>query len=585
MYYVLNYYQGNIDNISIGLKLLSIGAAFIVPGLLYLMLILKKTDSGLLKTCLCFSFLFASSSFLHWKNNLLVQTGIFNFSHVINVNIFSYYLFFLNAALFLPLGIIISLIKKSKTKLSLIARRQFNAIIISMIIIYGCLLMNFSLNFGMLFNFSGSFLMLLAFAMIGYAIVHFRNLEINRIIYQFLFAAFFGLPLLALHIFISIFLVGTLGYILSTTVSLAVIVFITLFAPYKKTIQNLLKRFIYQGNYDYLNVLRDVSQGLSSIIELDQLCEQLVNIISQTVSPEQVALFYADDENESYFIKSSIGIDAQQQNDLHLERENGLVFYLKENDRPLIKGELAQFEKAEIVDQLFEGVSKIAAEVVIPLKIKNRLIGFMCLSQKTSRNIYNQADIDELVFFAAEASKALEHARVYSEAIVDNLTKVFNQNYFLMRLREEIARSKRYGHLISLLFIDFKVLDNDLILKAVGLLLKTKVRNVDVLGRYSQQMFAVILPQTAKDNDDLEQAMAKHKKDTMLVAERIMQGIEEFKSIHKGKKVKLDARIGLSCFDGQDKQFTEDLFIEQAEQALAKAHRARTHKVVCFERT
>ena len=58
----------------------------------------------------------------------------------------------------------------------------------------------------------------------------------------------------------------------------------------------------------------------------------------------------------------------------------------------------------------------------------------------------------------------------------------------------------------------------ELLLKGVGLLLKTKVRNVDILALYKNQQFAVILPETARTKEISEEVKNKqHSKDTMLV--------------------------------------------------------------------
>ena len=290
------------------------------------------------------------------------------------------------------------------------------------------------------------------------------------------------------------------------------------------------------------------------------------------------------DKKEGFFIKSSLGIGADIQKDLFIKPGALLVDCLRNSEGLIVKSELLQFERSQKVDDCFSLLLAVAAEVIIPLKIGDRLIGFISLSEKTSNDIYSQEDINALTFFAVEAAKALEHSRVYAEAIVDRATKTFNKNYFLMRLREEIARSKRYQRPISLLFVQLNDLKDELLLKAAGLLLKTKIRNVDVLGRYSDSVFAIILPETAAGQNDSPQALEKHKEDTMLVANRISQGIDGFVSSHEGKEVKLSANIGVCCFDSQDKQFTEDDFIKDTAAALVKARQSESTKIFCSER-
>jgi len=592
MYFVITYYHNTIENALFVFKIFATGAAFIVPALLHMLLTLKSKKIGLLKIFRMFSFLFAFSSFYYWDKSFLLKTNLFQWESVINVNVFSYYLFFLNAALFLPLGLVIAAIKKSEVKQSGIALKQSRFIILGIGFIDVCLLMNFAINFGMSFNFIGALLMLLSFLSIAYAIVKFRCLGFDQILYQCLLTVLFVGPLIGLHIIISKLLLSMIGFLGGTTGSLLIIIFIILFSPYKQFIRVFLRKIVYKGKYDYQNVLAELSQGLTIIIELDQLCDYLIDVIIQTINPRKIAFFQEDIDVGGYIIKASAGIDSALLQNLRISADSQILQRLPENSGMLIKSDLKQIENFEAVEKIFEPASAIDAEIIIPLRLKNRLIGFITLGAKSSGEIYNQGDIAVLEVFAKEASKALEHARVYSQAIIDNGSKLFNQNYFLMRLREEIARAKRYSRPISLLFIALEdpqanadIETERLLLKAIGLLLKTKVRNVDVLARYGNKIFAVILPETGLSQENqADNVDSKHKQTTILVADRIIQGIESFSAEYKGKTVGLNACIGVACFNGEDKQFSEESFISQAETALRMAKDNGKNKIVCFER-
>jgi len=592
MYFVIIYYQQMTDNTMFFLKLFATGAAFIVPALLNMLLTIKPKKSGLLKIFLVFSFLFAFSSFYYWNKSFLLKTNVFQWESVINVNIFSYYLFFLNVSLFLPLGIVIASIKKNEMRQSEIAIKQSRFIILGIGSIAVCLLMNFAVDFGMSFNFIGALLILLSFSAIAYVIVKLRCLEFDRIIYKLLLTVLFVGPLIGLHLFISKLLFSVVGFLLATSCSLLVIILIILLSPYKKFIRMFLEKIVYKGKYDYQNVLAELSQGLTVIIEVDQLCDYLIDVIVQTINAKKIAFFQEDSDGEGYIIKASEGIGSEIQENMRISADSQILQRLQGLSGMLIKSEMNQSENLGAVEKIFEPVSRIDAEIIISLRLRNRLIGFITLGAKSSGEIYNQGDIDVLEIFALEASKALEHARVYSQAIVDNVSNVFNQNYFLMRLREEIARAKRYIRPISLLFIaledNYSTADIEaerLLLKAIGLLLKTKVRNVDVLARYSNRVFAIILPETGMSQEKQEDTVnIKHKQDTLLVASRISQGIANFTAEYKGKIVGLNASIGLACFNCEDKQFTEESFISQAEIALNMAKDNGKNKIVCFER-
>ena len=86
MYFAIIHYHNNIDNVMFVLKIFAVGAAFIVPVLLNILLSLKGKKSGLLKIFFCFSFLFAISSLYYWDKSFFLKTYFFQPESVINVN-------------------------------------------------------------------------------------------------------------------------------------------------------------------------------------------------------------------------------------------------------------------------------------------------------------------------------------------------------------------------------------------------------------------------------------------------------------------------------------------------------------------
>ena len=111
----------------------------------------------------------------------------------------------------------------------------------------------------------------------------------------------------------------------------------------------------------------------------------------------------------------------------------------------------------------------------------------------------------------AEANSQLEQANehLFAQASTDGLTGLCNHRMFQERLTEEVYRSRRYQHPLSLLLIDvdrFKLYNDsfghpegDNVLRAVARLLQSTVRECDLVARYGGEEFAIILPNTESD--------------------------------------------------------------------------------------
>lgn len=96
--------------------------------------------------------------------------------------------------------------------------------------------------------------------------------------------------------------------------------------------------------------------------------------------------------------------------------------------------------------------------------------------------------------------------QLISLAVIDQLTGLYNKSYLLKTMDKEIERSRRYGLSFSILFLDiddFKEINyrmgnliGNVILRNISGLLRQKVRNTDVLGRYGGDEFLLLMPQT-----------------------------------------------------------------------------------------
>ena len=156
----------------------------------------------------------------------------------------------------------------------------------------------------------------------------------------------------------------------------------------------------------------------------------------------------------------------------------------------------------------------------------------------------------------------------------DALTGLYNRWFVLEKIDSEINRALRHGSPVSLLMLDvdhFKRINDtwghpagDLVLQAIGKLLRESCRVYDVPGRYGGEEFCILLPETKPGN-------------TTVVAERIRRRLEETEMRCGDDSVVVTASMGIAGLDvplDDGEVLSPAALIERADRALysAKSH-------------
>ncbi len=213
--------------------------------------------------------------------------------------------------------------------------------------------------------------------------------------------------------------------------------------------------------------------------------------------------------------------------------------------------------------------------LLLPLRGSEDVVGVVCLADKSTGRPFTEAETTPLAFFADRAGQALENGEKFRHlqelAAVDELTGLANRRQFQAALEREVQRARRYDRPLSLAILDldhFKLFNDrcghqagDRALAAVGEILRTSLREVDVVARYGGEEFAVILPETAARGTG-------GARNPFPFLERLRRRIEEthIPGAEKLPAGKLTISGGVACFP-DDATTVEDL-VREADQSL-----------------
>ncbi len=216
--------------------------------------------------------------------------------------------------------------------------------------------------------------------------------------------------------------------------------------------------------------------------------------------------------------------------------------------------------------------------VAVSLRVKDKVIAAV-----TGEGLDGREE-EKLALLCRQFTLALQKVRLYEKlqelSITDGLTRLFVRRYFLERFREELERSKRHHLHLSFLMADidhFKEkndkyghLVGDVILREVATILKTSVREIDLVGRYGGEEFSVALPDTTLS-------------DTLQVAERIRKAIEEKNFEAYDEVVPVTISIGASSFPEDGEELVD--LIDVADSALYHAKQSGRNRISARART
>lgn len=199
----------------------------------------------------------------------------------------------------------------------------------------------------------------------------------------------------------------------------------------------------------------------------------------------------------------------------------------------------------------------------------------------------NQKLIQELKDLNLNLEKAVEkrtlelklaNERLSELAMTDSLTGLLNKRAFSKKLLEEVDRSSRYHHALTVAMIDvdhFKHFNDteghvlgDEALKKISQILSGNLRKSDSVGRFGGEEFIVMMPET-KMQSGLE------------ICERLRASIEQERFQGREKASYLTISIGLSVFPEAGE--TAESLITAADSALYEAKQSGRNRVMTHQ--
>ncbi|MBH0193421.1 MAG: GAF domain-containing protein [Nitrospira sp.] len=196
------------------------------------------------------------------------------------------------------------------------------------------------------------------------------------------------------------------------------VLFAILYVIVQPRLQSALNKLLFPGRHNAYNTLTHFTHTMVMNLDLASLQAEIIRTLQTVMGIEKISVFLFEKEQGRYLSKASHGIEAGRADTVQLPGDDPLTDLLLKRDRPLVKEEFQHgFVEQERRDSavLMETLTKMEAEVCLPLVNKARLIGFVNLGHKPYLGFYSADELDLLGSLANNAAIALDNAMLYEE--------------------------------------------------------------------------------------------------------------------------------------------------------------------------
>ena len=215
---------------------------------------------------------------------------------------------------------------------------------------------------------------------------------------------------------------GSVGLMIAAAIVIAITV-----QPLRDWLDAVTDRLFFQKKYDYYRVLEKITHELNSVINLPDA----LNVVARPLIDEmhlKSAGFYLREKTAeaAYVCRKKAGPNAETLPD-YVEEENPAVNYLMENKEILEAGKFRHkfghlYSGDKILDPQKAGIQKaldttFQAGLLVPLILKQNLMGFAVLGEKRSGDQFTQRDLALLELMAGQMAITLENIKMYEQML------------------------------------------------------------------------------------------------------------------------------------------------------------------------
>lgn len=325
-----------------------------------------------------------------------------------------------------------------------------------------------------------------------------------------------------------------------------------------------------------MRMLAPLIKELSANVDRRHMGPIVLRVLERIFSPKQAMVFFVDGDGETMTLGAQLGA-RQVPEGFHLGIGDGFAGLVARKKLLLTKEDLAQESNLVRRGVMETEPEEFQTDIATPILHRGEVLGVLCMGG-VKEDSEEDRDLFALIadMTALALTNYLQYRKIEEYANSDPLTLICNKGRFLEICDEELPVAARSGEAMSILMLDVDHFKNyndthghlagDRLLKSLADLLKSMVRERDLIARFGGEEFIVLL-RGIRDEDAVQ------------AAERMRRAVADhpFKGRETQPLSRLSVSVGVAWMPQHGTETRE--LIEKADAALYAAKNSGRNRV------
>ena len=199
-----------------------------------------------------------------------------------------------------------------------------------------------------------------------------------------------------------------------------------------------------QKRVEELNALYEAGKSLSSTEDLNSLLDKTIGLATKVIGAKIGSIMLIQQPEDFLVIRAAIGLEKEIVENTKLSLGQSIAGHVAQSGMPLMVSDIEKDERFKRINkQRYETKSLLS----VPLKIKDKVLGVINLSNKENKKPFDRDDLRLLTTFAAQAAMAIDDA-FHSE----EKSKKIRELSSLYAIATRISASEQTDHIADFVF-------------------------------------------------------------------------------------------------------------------------------------